>query len=63
MKKYFSFLLMISFLSAFSQQKNTAIFPGKIWKDISGNAINAHGGSILYFNKTYYWFGEIKKGK
>jgi hypothetical protein len=63
MKKYFSFLLIVSFLSAFSQQKNTAIFPGKIWKDASGNAINAHGGGILYFNKMYYWFGEIKKGK
>ncbi|HLY69265.1 MAG TPA: glycoside hydrolase family 43 protein [Puia sp.] len=63
MKKYFSFLLMTSLLSAFAQQKNEAIFPGKIWKDQSGIPINAHGGGILYFHKTYYWFGEIKKGK
>ena len=30
---------------------------------MNGNPINAHGGGILYHNKTYYWFGEIKKGK
>lgn len=36
---------------------------GAIWKDVAGNPINAHGGGILYYNNTYYWFGEIKKGK
>jgi hypothetical protein len=40
-----------------------AFEPGKVWKDTGGNAINAHGGGILYYNGTYYWYGEIKKGK
>ena len=34
-----------------------------IWKDTKGNTINAHGGGLLLHNGTYYWFGEIKKGK
>lgn len=43
--------------------QNSVIQPGKIWNDTQGNPINAHGGGILYYNGTYYWFGEIKKGK
>lgn len=42
---------------------NEWILPGAIWKDTRGNPINAHGGGILYHNGTYYWYGEIKKGK
>ena len=53
----FSFSILIA------QSKNDLITPGEVWKDNDGNAINAHGGGILYFNKTYYWYGEIKKGK
>ena len=37
--------------------------PGEVWADIDGNPINAHGGGILYYNGTYYWYGEYKKGK
>jgi beta-xylosidase len=33
------------------------------WKDTDGNFINAHGTGVLYYNKVYYLFGEIKKGK
>src|SRR5579871_4585510 len=33
------------------------------WKDEKGNFINAHGAGILFYNNTYYLFGEIKKGK
>jgi len=33
---------------------------GKPWQDTDGNNINAHGGGILYHNKLYYWFGEVK---
>lgn len=43
-------------------QKQTVFKPGEVWNDVSGNPINAHGGGILYYNNTYYWFGEIKKG-
>ena len=44
-------------------QQKTAFEPGQVWKDIHGKPINAHGGGILYHNGTYYWYGEIKKGK
>jgi hypothetical protein len=59
-------LLLISVTLAGSIQvhgQNATIQPGKIWNDIQGNPINAHGGGILYYKGTYYWFGEIKKGK
>lgn len=36
---------------------------GAVWRDTKGNTINAHGGGLLLHNGTYYWFGEIKKGK
>src|SRR5579871_1613731 len=58
----FAFLLFCYHFS-FSQNRMASIAQGKIWKDEDGNAINAHGGGILYFDNTYYWFGEIKKGK
>ncbi len=32
----------------------------ELWPDNNGNHINAHGGGILYQDKTYYWFGEFK---
>ncbi|MBS1598090.1 MAG: family 43 glycosylhydrolase [Bacteroidetes bacterium] len=64
MKKRFLLLglLSASFLFLHAQQ-NAMIRPGEIWKDIDGNPINAHGGGVLFHNNTYYWFGEIKKGK
>jgi beta-xylosidase len=37
--------------------------PGAIWPDNNGVHINAHGGGILYYNNTYYWFGEHKGEK
>lgn len=36
---------------------------GSQWLDTDGNPINAHGGGVLVHENTYYWFGEIKKGK
>lgn len=36
--------------------------PGKTWYDTDGNRIQAHGGSIIYINDTYYWYGENKEG-
>jgi hypothetical protein len=35
--------------------------PGELWLDNKGNHINAHGGGFLYYNDTYYWFGEHKE--
>ncbi|KAI3739296.1 hypothetical protein L2E82_29699 [Cichorium intybus] len=38
--------------------------PGRIWLDTDGNPIQAHGGGILYDDRsmTYYWYGEYKDG-
>ena len=46
-----------------AQQKNDAFRPKVVWKDTEGNAINAHGGGIMYHKGTYYWYGEYKVGK
>ncbi|CAN6679961.1 unnamed protein product [Malus baccata var. baccata] len=39
-------------------------YPGRIWLDTDGNPIQAHGGGILFDEKsrTYYWYGEYKDG-
>ncbi|KAB2094523.1 hypothetical protein ES319_A02G165100v1 [Gossypium barbadense] len=39
-------------------------YPGKIWLDTEGNPIQAHGGGMLYDERsnTYYWYGEYKDG-
>ncbi|WP_320168333.1 glycoside hydrolase family 43 protein [Mangrovibacterium marinum] len=42
------------------QAKNTGFKPGELWLDTDSVHINAHGGGILFFNNTYYWFGEFK---
>ena len=34
--------------------------PGAVWLDDKGIPINAHGGGILFYDGTYYWFGEHK---
>jgi len=36
--------------------------PGKFWYDDEGKRIHAHGGSIMYVDGTYYWYGENKEG-
>lgn len=38
------------------------IRPGETWYDTSGNAINAHGGCVVYHEGVYYWFGEQRSG-
>lgn len=42
-------------------EKQTAIYPGKPWLDTNGNRIHAHGGSILFVDDTFYWYGENKE--
>ncbi len=34
------------------------IRPGEVWLDDRGEMVQAHGGGIIRFGKTYYWFGE-----
>lgn len=38
-----------------------SIRPGKIWLDTEGKRIQAHGGSVMYLDGTYYWYGENKE--
>lgn len=47
-------------LSINCQNLNHSFKPGLIWPDTEGRHINAHGGGIIYFNDTYYWFGEYR---
>jgi len=35
--------------------------PGQIWLDTNGNRIQAHGGSVIYVDGVYYWYGENKE--
>jgi hypothetical protein len=37
--------------------------PGEVWRNTDGQAINAHGGGILFHDGAYYWYGECKEGK
>ncbi|XP_057787546.1 uncharacterized protein LOC131004802 [Salvia miltiorrhiza] len=43
---------------------NHFYLPEKLWLDTDGNPIQAHGGGILFDEKseTYYWYGEYKDG-
>lgn len=36
------------------------IKPGETWPDTDGNHINAHGGGIIRYKGTWYWFGESR---
>ncbi len=68
MKKKHQLLFLPLFLlffciSANSQDLVNSIKPGQIWPDNQGKHINAHGGGILYYNNTYYWFGESRLPK
>ena len=38
-----------------------SIRPGKVWYDTQGKRIQAHGGSVMYIDGTYYWYGENKE--
>ena len=42
------------------QKQKKTIRSGELWPDDAGRHINAHGGGILKYNDTYYWFGEHK---
>lgn len=38
-----------------------SIRPGQVWLDTEGKRIQAHGGSLLYEDGYYYWYGENKE--
>lgn len=35
---------------------------GKLWKDVEGNVIHAHGGHMIKVDDTFYWYGENRTG-
>ncbi|KAG4169414.1 hypothetical protein ERO13_A12G077500v2 [Gossypium hirsutum] len=39
-------------------------YPARIWLDTEGNPIQAHGGGMIYDERSsaYYWYGEYKDG-
>lgn len=62
MLKQFVFVIFIA-VCTFSCQTSKSyqsFTPGDIWLDNNNIHINAHGGGILYYNGSYYWFGEHK---
>jgi len=40
---------------------NHSIKPGQVWLDTEGKRIQAHGGSVIYIDGVYYWYGENKE--
>ena len=66
MKNFLRILLLLSVVSllqgeVYGQSQNAqTIRSGEIWPDESGQHINAHGGGVLKYNGTFYWFGEHK---
>ena len=47
-------------ISASKAAADSTFKPGKIWPDDQGVHINAHGGGVMHYDGTYYWFGEHK---
>ena len=61
LKRYFFTIpFLFTILTINCQVINTSFEPGEIWPDTEGEHINAHGGGILYYNNTWYWFGESR---
>ncbi|MDN4474728.1 family 43 glycosylhydrolase [Demequina sp. SYSU T00192] len=44
-----------------SGPRYTSFRPGEEWLDTSGRPIQAHGGSVLELDGTFYWYGENKE--
>lgn len=42
-------------------RKYDSIRPGQVWLDTEGKRIQAHGGSLMYLDGSYYWYGENKE--
>ena len=61
--KFLALLILSLSAQLLPAQKNTQFKPGEVWKDTEGKPVNAHGGGLLYYNGTYYWYGEYKKGE
>jgi beta-xylosidase len=63
MSKRFFMMAVLTVVSAgvtCGQKMQQSIRPGELWPDNNGIHINAHGGGILKFGDTFYWYGEHK---
>ena len=60
MRKIFLIYIWFFAVSMMAQTTYNEFKPGQLWLDDKGNHINAHGGGFLFYNETYYWFGEHK---
>jgi hypothetical protein len=63
MKKYLLITLSVMIGIASLDAQNREFKPGEKWLDVDNNVINAHGGGFLYYEGSYYWYGELKQGK
>lgn len=43
------------------QKQYHSFHPGQVWLDTNGDRIQAHGGSVIYEDGYYYWYGENKE--
>ncbi len=41
----------------------TPVLRGEVLPDTDGNHVNAHGGCILEYDGTYYWYGEQRSDR
>lgn len=60
MKKALLFTTLLFCIGNIEAQSSGRIVPGALWPDNNGKHINAHGGGMLHYRDTYYWFGEHK---
>lgn len=47
--------------AATTQGRYASFRPGKLWLDTSGKPIQAHAGSMIAVDDTFYWYGENKE--
>lgn len=50
--------LLLLFGTATGSFATTWIAPGAVWKDTSGNTIDAHGGMIYQRGTIFYFIGQ-----
>ncbi len=57
------FLALALFPQLSAAATHALIKPGSAWRDAQGHAIEAHGGGILEYGHTWYWFGTDRNPK
>jgi Glycosyl hydrolases family 43 len=51
-------ILVAALFLFFNARADSEFHPGAVWRDTSGQPIQAHGGGILVHDGVYYWYGE-----